>query len=184
MSDYDDGEASCPVLGCPYTQPFPDDSAGGREAFFEQFEQHVRWIHVGPNDFGENPVPSITGLMLNGLIRPEEFGERLTGIATTALGEEPPPVLVRRWHALAVGGVRGVFLWGTAWAALVENAGLFDRIYTAVFMALGFTLSFYTSVLQNIIRRGRRVTHREMMVFAGDEIVTIEQEGEDDEPHL
>lgn len=68
-------EVECFVVGCDFTAESTDR---------EGMEQHVRWIHLREYDFGEDPFPAMTGFVLNGLIRPEEFAAAMQAILTRA----------------------------------------------------------------------------------------------------
>lgn len=165
MSD-DEMQMPCPVLGCQYTLPYgPGDD---RTTFLEDFEQHVRWIHVQPRDFGENPVPSLSALMMNGLIRPDEFAELMTEIVSGELEKimpDEPPIShlgTRLWLGLV-----GTALLGTAAVANVFVGGNpLLRFFVSVSLGAGIGFAWANQVLLRRIMRASAVPRTEYHAIA------------------
>jgi hypothetical protein len=89
-----DDATPCPVIGCDYETENDD----WRSDVFH----HVRWLHVGPRDYGEDPVPSLFGLLANGLIDGDEF---VSAVGGTVFGEDvrlTPPLNHRRVVTLGI----------------------------------------------------------------------------------
>lgn len=108
MTDDDDLDGlKCLVSGCDFHVEMSD-------RWHEELEQHVRWLHVRTMDFGDQPIPSLFGLLSNGLIRVDEFAQFSTEIVGAAFDSSPPSTAIARISRsiklLMIGGLAGVVI--------------------------------------------------------------------------
>lgn len=145
----------CPVEGCDFY------CAGDADAEKEELEQHVRWIHLPNQDFGPDPFPAMMNFLINGIIRPDEFGETASAIMNEAMPEYDPG-----WRA------KPVFFWTAGISTIVSYAclavlvWLMNPVWLVVFtwpifvaLFLG-SESYYAMVRHGLARPARRFRMR------------------------
>lgn len=110
-------DVPCFIFGCDYHVP-------GGDAWAEEMEQHIRWVHIPDRKFGEKPVPSLSAMLVGGIIRPDEFAlftRDAIQVEMDKLDPPMPPERIRRALTLFLFGAGGATL------ALVGN-------FTAIFI--------------------------------------------------
>lgn len=83
-------EVPCPCEPCDFVLDDLDENT------FESMEQHVRWIHLPSLDFGDNPMPALTTLMMNGVLRPDEYAEVIQAILQKEFDQRRRSYPIRR----------------------------------------------------------------------------------------